>query len=374
MDAGHIHIQAVEKAKDLLDFIKFDRLVYKDDPYWISPLVAERKALLTRKNPFWEHSRKVLFLAKRGRKVVGKIEAAVDDNYIKFHQEECGFFGFFECLPDYEVAQRLLDTARGWLKGQGMEIMRGPFNPSTNDECGFLLEGFDSPPFIMMTHTRKYYLDFMERYGLRKAKDLFAYLAPVPANPPEKLARLAEIARQKYPEVLIRPPDVKNFYEDVRKVKIVYNSSWTKNWGFVPWTTAEFAVLAKQLKPLLVPEIASFAEVDGKPVGFLISLPDYNQVLKKLNGRMGPLEIIKFLLYKNKITRMRLMAMGVCPEYRKRGIDALLTMESLKGAQLKGYKECECSWILEDNVLIQRLAEMMGGKIHKKYRIYETKI
>lgn len=374
MDATNIQIQTVETRKDLLDFIKFDWLVYKDDPYWVPPLVSERRTLLTQKNPFWKHSEQILFLAKSRGRVVGKIEVAVDYNYIKFQQEQCGFFGFFECLPDYEVAQRLLDTARGWLKAKGMKIMRGPFNPSTNDECGFLLEGFDSSPFIMMTHTQKYYLDFMQRYGLTKAKDLFAYLLPVPDNPPEKLARLAEITRRKYPEVVIRPPDLKNFYEDVQKVKIVYNNSWTKNWGFVPWTTEEFDVLAKQLKPLLVPEIALFAEVNGQPVGFLITLPDYNQVLKKLNGRMGPIQIVKFLLYRNKITRIRLMAMGVCPEYRRRGIDALLVLESLKGAQVKGYKECECSWILEDNVLIQRLAEMMGGKIHKKYRIYEMKI
>jgi GNAT superfamily N-acetyltransferase len=374
MDARNIQIQAVETTKDLLDFIKFDRMIYKNDPYWVAPLVAERKALLTRKNPFWQHSERILFLAKKGRNIVGKIEVAVDRNYIKFQEEECGFFGFFECLPDYEIAQRLLDTARGWLKAKGMKIMRGPFNPSTNDECGFLLEGFNSPPSIMMPHTHKYYLGFMEKYGLTKAKDLFAYLAPVQVKTPEKLARLAEITRRKHPEVVIRPPDIKNFYEDVQKVKIVYNASWTKNWGFVPWTSEEFDVLAKQLKPLLVPEITYFAEIDDKPVGFLVALPDYNQVLKRLNGRMGPVEIVKFLIYRNKINRIRLMAMGICPEYRKRGIDALLVLESLKGAQVKGYKECECSWILEDNLLIQRLAEMMGGKIHKKYRIYEIKL
>lgn len=374
MDAKDIQIQAVETKKDLIDFIKFPQAVYKDNPYWVAPLVTERKLLLTDKNPFWKHSDKILFLAKRGNRVVGRIEAAVDYNYIKFQREECGFFGFFECLPDYKIAQRLLDTVRGWLKAKGMRVIRGPFNPSTNDECGFLLEGFDSSPFIMMTYTHKYYLEFVERYGLIKAKDLFAYIMPVSGEASQKLVRVAELTRKKFPEIMIRPLDLSNYYKDVEKVKVVYNASWSKNWGFVPWTGEEFDILAKQLKPLAEPEIVCFAQIDGKPVGFLIALPDYNQVLKKLNGRMGPVEIIKFLWYRKKITNLRLMAMGVFPEYRKRGIDALLYLEALKAAQKKGYKECELSWILEDNVLIQRAAEMMGGRIYKKYRIYEMKI
>ncbi len=374
MDAKDIQIQAVETKKDLIDFIKFPQIVYKDNPYWVAPLVAERKALLSDKNPFWQHSEKILFLAKKGNNIIGRIEAAVDHNYIKFQREECGFFGFFECLPDYEVAQRLLDTVRGWLKAKGMKIMRGPFNPSTNDECGLLLEGFDSSPFIMMMYTHKYYLEFMQRYGLTKAKDLFAYIMSVAGEASGKLVRVAEIVRKKFPEVVIRSIDLSNYYKEVEKVKVVYNASWTKNWGFVPWTSDEFDALAKQLKPLVVPELVFFAQIDGKPIGFLLALPDYNQVLKKLNGRMGPIEIVKFLLYRKKITNIRLLAMGVFPEYRKRGIDALLYLEGLKAAQKKGYKQSELSWILEDNVLIQRASEMMGGRVYKKYRIYEMKI
>ncbi|MFH1784717.1 MAG: GNAT family N-acetyltransferase [bacterium] len=374
MDAKDIQVQAVETRRDLLDFIKFAQHVYKDDPHWVAPLVAERKALLGSGNPFWKHSDRILFLAKRGKRIVGRIEAAVDRNYIEFQRETCGFFGFFECFPDYRIAQRLLDTVHGWLKAKGVSVMRGPFNPSTNDECGFLLEGFDSDPYVMMTYTKKYYLDYMERYGLKKAKDLFAYTMPVNPEPPEKLIRGTEIAKKKNPDVVIRHINMKEYASEVKKVHTVYNASWTKNWGFVPWTGDEFNYLAKQLKPLAEPELVWFAEVDEKPIGFLMALPDYNQVLKKLAGRMGPIEIIKFLLNRKKIRNLRLMAMGVLPQYRRRGIDALLYLESLRVAYRKGYKYCEVSWILEENVLTQRATEMMGGKLYKKYRIYEIDI
>jgi len=364
----------VKNKKELNEFIKFPFQVYRNDPHWIPPLLSEQKFIFSNKNPFWEHAERTLFLVKEEKKVLGRIAATIDSSHINFHQEKCGFFGFFECVEDYPVAERLLNAARDWLKEKGMEIMRGPMNPSMNEECGFLIEGFDSSPTLMMTYNPPYYLEFMERYGLQKAKDLFAYLAPVTGEQLERLNRLAEMVKKREPNLSVHAGDLKNFRQELENIKRVYNSAWSENWGFVPLTDKEIEVMAEKLKPLIVPEIIQIALLDGKPAGFLMAFPDYNQVLKKINGKLNLIGVIKFLWFKRKINTVRLMTMGICPEYRKRGVDVLLYLESLKGTQKKGYKFAEYSWVLEDNLLTQRAAEMMGGKLYKKYRIYEMSI
>jgi GNAT superfamily N-acetyltransferase len=248
-------------------------------------------------------------------------------------------------------------------------------NPSTNDECGFLLEGFDSPPMIMMTYTPEYYLDYMERCGLAKAKDLYAYsvvIRDVAAG--GRLEKLAKAVKKRIPGLTVRPADMKQFQREVEAVKVIYNSAWSHNWGFVPMTDAETATMAKRLKPLIVPELMIMANVNRKPAAFFVAIPDYNQVLGKINGRLGPVGLAKFFWYSRKISDVRVMAMGVAEEYRKKGIEGLLYLESFKAAVKKGYERAEMSWILEDNVLVQRSCELMGGKLYKKYRIYEKEI
>ncbi|HCJ67634.1 MAG TPA: N-acetyltransferase, partial [Elusimicrobia bacterium] len=263
------------------------------------------------------------------------------------------FFGFFESINDYAVAEKLLNVVREYLKEKKMEVMRGPMNPSTNDECGFLIEGFDSAPTVMMTYNPEYYLEFMERYGLRKAKDFYAYLAPVTGEQITRLSRVSELVKKREPNLVVRPINLKKFAEELGKIKQIYNSAWSKNWGFVPMTDGEIESMAERLKPLVVPEILQIAEFDGKPAGFLMAVPDYNQVMKRINGKLNLSGIVKFLWYKNKIDALRLITLGVCPEYRKKGIDGLLYLESLKGAMKKGYKFCEFSWVLEENILTQ---------------------
>jgi len=366
-----MEIIPVENKKELNEFIEFPWQIYRNDHHWVPPLISEVKFIFSEKNPFWEHSERKLFLVREGARLLGRIAAIIDYNHINLHQENCGFFGFYESVNDYSVAEKLFNAVRDYLKQKNMNLMRGPINPSTNDECGFLFEGFDSPPAIMMTYNPSYYLELAEKYGFRKAKDFYAYLAPITGEQIERLSRVGELVKKREPNLVVRPINLKKFPEELSKIKEIYNSAWSENWGFVPMTDEEIESMAKRLKPLVLPDILQIGEYDGKPAGFLMAVPDYNQVLKKINGQLNLPGIVKFLWYKNKIDTLRLMTMGVCPEYRKKGVDALLYLESLKGAMKKGFKFCEYSWILEENTLTQRAAEMMGGKLYKKYRIYE---
>jgi GNAT superfamily N-acetyltransferase len=371
-----VNIEEVLDESGMNEFIRFPWKVYQGNPNWVPPLKSEVKSILSEKrNPFFHHAEVACFLARKNGVTLGRIAAIIDRNHIKFHNEPAGFFGFFECLPDCAVARELLCSAASWLKERGIEIMRGPMNPSTNDECGFLLEGFDSPPMIMMTYTPAYYLDYMERCGLTKSKDLYAYIVVIKdVAAGGRLEKLASAVKSRIPGLTVRPADMKRFQQEVEAVKVIYNSAWSRNWGFVPMTDAETESMAKKLKPLIVPELMIMAEMNGKPAAFFVAVPDYNQVLGKVNGRLDPLGIAKFLWYSRKISDIRILTMGVKEEYRKKGIEGLLYLEAFKAAMKKGYGRAEMSWILEDNVLMQRGCELMGGKLYKKYRIYEKNI
>ncbi len=368
-----IEIEEV-KEKDITKFIKFAWKIYKNDKNWVPPLISEQKEILSlKKNPFFEHAEGIYFMAYKNGEPVGRIAGFVDRNHIEFHQENAGFFGFFECINDFEVARVLFDSVKNWLKGKGMEIMRGPMNPSTNDECAFLLEGYDSPPVIMMTYNPPYYHDLVKRYGMRKAKDLYAYYHWTHRPLPEKLMRIVEKLKNKK-EIQVRPITPETLEEDIKKIKIIYNSAWAKNWGFVPMTEHEFDVMVEKLKQIYIPELALLAEIDGEPAGVSVTIPDYNQVLIHLNGRLTPWAIIKFFYYKRKVDQLRLLILGVRPEFQKTGVDALLYYHTFENAKKLGYKGGEISWILEDNYMIIRPIEMFGAKLYKKYRIYEIDI
>ncbi len=371
-----MNIEEVTGPDNTNEFIRFQYKMYQGNPHWVPPLKSDVSFLLsTTKNPFFQHAEAAFFLARKNGETVGRIAAIIDRNHIDYHHEQAGFFGFFECIPDCSVARELLGTAASWLKKRHIEVMRGPMNPSTNDECGFLLEGFDSPPMIMMTYTPAYYLDYMERCGLTKARDLYAYLAIIKdVAAGGRLEKLASSVKARVPGLTIRPANMNHFQREVEAVKVIYNSAWSRNWGFVPMTDAETGVMAKKLKPLIVPELMLMAEVNGKPAAFFVAIPDYNQILGKINGRIGPVGLAKFLWYSRKIRDIRVLAMGVTEEYRKKGIEGLLYLESFKAAVKKGYERAEMSWILDDNVLVQRGCALMGGKLYKKYRIYEKNI
>jgi len=370
-----MEIRAVESKRDRKEFIRLPWMIYKGDPNWVPPLISEAERILDpRKNPFWEHAEQKLFLAVKEGKVVGRVAGIIDRNHIAFHKEKVGFFGFFEAINDYEAAELLLSQVRQWLKAKGMKAMRGPLNPCQNEECGLLVQGFYAPPVMMMTYNPPYYPELFEKFGLRKVRDLYAYYAPVYPQPPQLLADAADFARKKHPEATIRPLNLKRLDEEVKKVKAIYNSAWEKNWGFVPLTDKELTFLVERLKPLAVPDLALFVELHGKPVGFLLCIPDLNQALKHINGRLLPFAWAKLLYYSRKITDMRLVIMGVIKEYRMSGLEALLYLVGNRNAYKLGYKGVEFSWILDINILTRRAAENYGGKIYKTYRLYEMRI
>jgi GNAT superfamily N-acetyltransferase len=372
-----LRIRQVQTKKDLSDFIRFPWKIYKGDPFWVPPLISERKDFFNpQKNPFFKHSEVLFYLAEKDNETVGRICGILNRNHIDFHKEKAGFFGFFECVNDFEVAKLLLEKVKEWLKSSGMEIMRGPMNFSTNDEVGFLLEGFDSPPVFMMTYNPPYYLDFMEKYGMVKAKDLYAYYLDKTCKPPDRMVRMAERIENKE-KTIVRCIELKNFEAEVQKIKKIYNSAWSKNWGFVPMTDEEFEHLARNMKMIIDPYMVFIAEVDGEPAGFSLALPDLNLVLKRLNGRLFPFGLPKLLWYtkvKRIIDGVRILTMGVIPEYQKRGIDNIFYMRTINDGIRRGYRWGELSWVLEDNYLMNRVLKLIGARLYKKYRIYEMGI
>ncbi|MDZ7272294.1 MAG: hypothetical protein ONB17_11820 [candidate division KSB1 bacterium] len=375
MSASNVPIvRPVASRRDLDRFVKLPWSIYRGNPYWVPPLIVDVRKLLDRKkNPFFQHSEAEYFLAERDGLVVGRIAAIVNDNHNKFHNEKTGFFGFFECINDQEVANALFDAAASWLRNKGMEIMRGPMNPSTNDTIGLLLDAYDKPPVIMMTYNPPYYVDLVNGYGMTKVMDVYAYWMDASQPLPEKLIRVTEKVRTKE-GLQFRSINMKDFWGEVDRIHQIYNKAWSYNWGFVPMTTEEFHHLAKDLKSVVDPDLAFIAEMNGQPVGFCLTLPDFNQALHKINGRLLPFGIFKLLYYARKINQARVITMGVIREYQKRGIDGLFYLETYRRAVAKGYKGGEFSWVLENNVMMRRTAEMMGGKIYKTYRIYDYKL
>ncbi|MGA7836777.1 MAG: hypothetical protein WB996_02345 [Ignavibacteriaceae bacterium] len=372
---SEIKIRTVSSKKDLMTFIKFPWKIYKDDPNWVPPLLMDKKKILNKeKNPFFQHAEAEYFLAERDGELVGRIAAVKNDLHNKYHNDNVGFFGFFECINDQQVANKLFDTAKDWLKAKGFSQMRGPANPSSNDEYAMLLEGFDDPPRLLMTYNPKYYLDLCENYGLKKAKDLYAYkLENKKVMSSEKLKRVAEIA-QKRSGIKVTQLDMKNFDKELEKVKYVYNKAWAPNWGFIPMTDAELDAMAKDLKPLVEPSLVLFGEIKGELVGFALVMLDYNYIFKKINGRLFPFGFLKLFTEKKKIKWSRIITLGIVPEFQKKGLDAVFYWDIVNRAHKIGIDLGEASWILEDNEMMNRGAEVMKGEIYKKYRVYEKDI
>jgi len=375
-----IEIHKVASKSDLKEFIRVPWQVYRDDPNWVPWLYFERLEFFDReKNPFFEHSEIDYFIARRDGKAVGTIAAILNHRHNEFHQENVAHFGIFELLNDAEAARALLDAACDWARKKGVDRIVGPMNLSTNDECGTLIEGFDSPPVVMMTYNPRYYVDFLESNGFVKAMDLLAWNNHIadlgkPGGLPEKLVRVVGKVKDRY-GLSIREINMKRFDEEVERIKHIYNSAWERNWGFVPMTDAEIHHFADSLKPIVDPAITFMVERGDETVGFSLTLPDANQVLGKL--RPGPTVVgsyiagARMMMSKGKTDRIRVIALGVVPEFRARGVDALMYYETAKAAVAKGYEWAEASWILENNDAMNRPIKLMGSEIYKKYRVYE---
>jgi len=362
-------ITVIEASKKIKDFIHLPLNLFSQDPNFVPQLNAEMRTHFSEKNPFFKHAEVTYFLAQKDGKTVGRVAAFVDKVHNELHREKTGFFGFFDCIDDANVAAALFDHAAGCLKTAGMASMRGPMSFSTNEECGFLLEGFDEPPIIMMPYNPPRYNDYCERYGMEKIKDLYAYIYEVQERVPEKVIRVAALIEKK--GITVRPINMKNFISDMMIFKDVYHSAWEKNWGFVPMSDEELAYASGRLKQIIVPEMTLIAEKDGQPIGFFGMVPDFNFVLKKMNAKLNPITIAKALYYSRKVKDLRVMLLGIKKEYRNKGVEALMFREGFPPIKKGNYKRVEFSWILEDNIPVQRTIELFGGRLYKKYRIYE---
>lgn len=371
------NIVEVKSKKQLAAYIDFPHELYKNDKNYVPELfIAQRDMLTPGKHPFFKHSFIQLFLAYHETKVVGRIAAIYNVNHNAFTGGSDGFFGFFDTINDQEVVNSLLDAASVWVKEKGANRIMGPINLSTNETCGLLVEGFDSPPVVMMPYNAPYYQYLLENYGLIKQTDLYAYILRENSIS-ERSVRLLDVleARLKRSNIVIRKIDKKNLKQEIPKIRELYNKAWDKNLGFVPFTNEEFDYVAKDLSMLLDPDYCIVAEQDGKMVGFTLGIPDINKILIKIKkGRLFPTGIFKLLFQRKKLNGVRVLMLGVLDGYRKLGIEACLYGHLIKNGISKNIKYAECSWMLEKNYLMNHAIEQINGERYKRYRIFEKPI
>lgn len=369
-------VKPVASKRELKQFIKLPWAIYRNASHWVPPLISElRKQLDPKHNPWFEHSRAQLFLAWRDGKPVGRICAHVDDNFNEFQDNNWGLFGFFESIDDQAVADALLAAAADWLEQQGRDRMVGPMSFTTNDECGMLIEGFDIDPLILQPWNFEYYPKLLEGAGFDKAMDTLMWDLKL-ENEGDVLDVVWDLGQKIEQEgkYKLRHFDKKKFQSEIEDFLSVYNASWERNWGFVPLNDKEAHHYAKTLKPLLDPTWAMLIDDGDKTVAAALTLPDFNQVLKKINGRLLPFGWLKALIAQRKINKVRVFALGVRPDYQHTGIGARLYTEHYKMAHKVGLPGGETGWILEINEPMNRAMEAMGGKIVKRYRFYERSL
>jgi GNAT superfamily N-acetyltransferase len=369
---GLTEVVPVGSRADLRRFIRYPFARYRNEPNWVPPLILAEKEQFDRKNPFYEHARVELFLARRNGEIVGRIAAIDDDNHNETHDDNLAFFGFFEA-KDQDAALALLKKAEGWTQALGRRAVRGPVNPSLNHSAGLLIDAFGSDPFVMMPYNPPEYPLYVESAGYGKVKDLYAWIFERGWDI-TRLGRLVERVRKRHDDLVIRPVDMRRFDEELERFRDLYNRAWERNWGFVRHTNAEFDQLAKEFKLILDPELVALAEVDGELAGITIVLPDANQIFKLMRGRLLPFGIFHFLNRKRIIDQVRLPILGVAPEHRNKGFELAMIHELYERAVAKGYKRCECSWTLEDNRPMNHVIEAGGARRYKTYRIYQKDI
>jgi GNAT superfamily N-acetyltransferase len=368
-----LEIRPVASKRDLTTFIKLPWRLYRNELTWVPPLVFERRQFLDRqKNPWFEHGEAEYFLAWRDGEAVGRITAQVDRIFNQFQDNTWGLFGFFECEDDPETAKALLDAAEAWLRARGRDRMVGPMDFTMNDECGVLVDGFERPPIILTNWTHRYYPALLEGAGMAKAMDTLMWELEIAGRDKVNPAiwTVAERVESKH-GIVVRPMRKKDIHAEIDRFLEVYNAAWEKNWGFSPLTEKEVRHYAKTLKPLLDEHWAFIAEKDGETVGAALSLPDYNQVLKHLNGRLLPFGWLKFLWYRRKIDRVRVFALGVKREYQHTGVAARFYELHFDSAEITPQTYGEMGWILESNTSMNRAMEGMGGTVVRRYRLYE---
>lgn len=370
-----IEIIVVQRESELKNFIDLPWKIYAGYPNWVPPLKKEvRRMLDPDKHPFWEFSERILFLARRGSETVGRIAGIIDHRNNQFHNEKMGVWGFFECADDPEASAALFSSVETWVRQKGMTFMRGPLSPSMNNESGLLIEGFDYPPAVGMTYNPPYYQSLIESYGFTKEKNLLAFLIDGEYRLPEWMDRLAEkIGKKKGIQIrLVRPKELDSEFALVREI---YNASWSGNWGFVPLTENEMTDIQKSVMPFADTDLAFFIYYEDQPAAVCVIFPDINPLLKRLNGRIGLLGLLKFLMYRREITGLRCLMFGIKEEFRQLGIPMLAFHHIYEIARKqKKYQYLEMGWTLEDNEAINSLVEETGARRYKKYRIFRKSL
>jgi GNAT superfamily N-acetyltransferase len=376
-----IDIRPVQDRSDLDVFAKFPWHIYKGDPNWVPPLLDDRYSRIDlKKNPFWQTAERDLWIAWKGKQPVGTIAAIIDRRWNEVMKQSVGCIGFFECVQDQEVANRLFEAAANSLQQKGMQVMRGPFNPSQTDEIGVLVEGFDTRPAILEAHTPSYYPNLFENAGFRKYNDSVARLAIINSDKvdfihgfPEKMRRVGERVSQR-PDLTLRKVNLKDWDNELRLACRLYNEALTPLPDFIPLSDEEFMLFANSFKPIIDPEMALIAQVGGRPVGFAIALPDANEALQHVNGRLNLAGLAKLWWFSRRIKRVSFKILIMIPDYQRRGIESLLTMRVGQAIWKKGYREVDMSLTGEDNEKSTTMQEHLGFKIYRRYRIYQKDI
>lgn len=372
-----VRIIQVSSKQDLKRFIDFPHDLYEGDKNYVPELfIAQRDMLTDGKHPSLKHIHLQLFLAEKNGQIEGRIAAIHNKNHVAFTNEASGFFGFFDVVENYDTAKRLLDEAVKWISSKGLKGIIGPVNFSTNDPCGLLIDGFDLPPQVMMTYNKSYYQFFIEKYGFEKRMDLFSYWFDKDTIP-KRVLTLAKNIEQRLNKngITIRAVNLKNFKEEVKSIKRIYNEAWDKNWGFVPFTDEEFDYVAKDMKLILDKDFVHVAEKNNEVIGFSLALPNINEVQKNVKrGRLLPSGIFKLLLNKSKIKTVRVITLGVLNDYRMQGIEACFYTKINESVNKKGFIGGEASWILENNEMMNRELQNIGSKIYKTHRLYTMQL
>lgn len=356
-------------------FIEFPYQHYSDSDVWVPPLKMDQKKLIdTEKNPYFENAEIALFIAEHNGEIAGRISAVVDHRFNKHHGTKTGHFGFFECIDNQETANWLFRVASDWLRERGMKDVLGPASPGMMDTIGLLVDNFDKHPYLLMPYNKPYYEKLVKGAGFEEEMDLLAFDVLTKDIDTSRFDRALEIVHKRNPGLNIRPMNMKKLDEEVEIIGKIYNEAWKENWGFLPLSSEELQHTAKDFKMILDPDFAHIAEIDGEPIAFSVALLDYNQIFKEMDGKLFPFGIFKFLFGKKKINRLRTALMGVLPEYRGKGIDALLTQKAFIHAIERDIEGSELSWVLGTNTEMIRLAERIGGKLDKTYRMYRKEL
>ncbi len=369
-----ITVTKVQSKKELKKFVRLPWQIYKNDPYWVPPLINDKMKFLDKKRGvFFEFGEAEYFLAYKNGQLAGRIDAHVDHQYEKYHDMDTGFFGFFECINDQEVANALFEAAEDWVSKKGKTKILGPESFTIYDETAMLYDGFDSSPVILLTYNPPYYNDLVTGHGFEKAIDWYAFVLRRDVKPKASMYRVRDRVLKQH-NVAIKPLTKKEINKRLEQIKVIFKDAWRENWGHTPLTERQYEHLASELKLVVKPEMTYFAEVGDKTVGFILTILDANQAIKRANGRLFPFGLIKIMLGLKKIKHIRILAMGVLEEYRNRGLDVAFYLETIDTGMRLGLEECECSMIVETNELMIHALEKTGAKKYKTYRIYQKSI